>query len=416
MADNAVLRQRMADLGLTQEELAGQMNTALHSITGRPGNMSARSVWNLVNGRTTRPIGRTRAALEQVFGCPLSDLGFASPATASPEDPVHRRTFWTLTAGAAVAVAVPAPSGHRSVGTADVIRLREGMSALTALDQARGGHTALERAALVGAAEAIGLQQWAASQTVRQRLFSVASHYTASAAWSCIDARQLDRARTHLAEALRLAGLAQDPMAQMRVWNSTAMLAHQRHEYGEGIAASQAAQTTATARRDPLFSSLAHARTAIGHASRRDRQPALRSLGYAHEALAKAADVPRPAWIGFYGPAELAALTAIVHDLLDEPARAEAASYRALAALPAEYRRNRAMTMVRLAHAQLRQGDVGQACATTGDAFELMASGPLPGRMRTQLGDFQRDLFTLAPTDRTAREWADRYRTQWSVR
>lgn len=73
------------------------MNAALHSITGRPGNMSARSVWNLVNGRTTRPIGRTRAALEQVFGCPLSDLGFASPATAPPEDPVHRRTFWTLT-------------------------------------------------------------------------------------------------------------------------------------------------------------------------------------------------------------------------------------------------------------------------------------------------------------------------------
>ncbi|MCX4691384.1 XRE family transcriptional regulator [Streptomyces sp. NBC_01408] len=415
MAENAALGARMADLGLTQDELAAQMNGALQSITGRPGNVSARSVRNLVNGTTTRPIGRTRAALEQVFGCPITVLGFASPALPAPlEDPVLRRTFCSLTVGAAAAAAVP--SGRRSVGTADVIRLREGMSGLTALDQTRGGHGALERAALARAAEAVALQQRAASQTVRQRLFSLASHYTASAAWSCIDACQPDRARTHLDQALRLAGMAQDSMAQMRVWNSTAMLAHQCGQFGEGVAASLAAQATTTARRDPLFASLAHARTAIGHASRGDRQPALRSLGYAEDALTRAHAAPRPPWIGFYGPAELAAITAIVRELLGEPAHAEAASHRALAALPATLRRNRAMTMVRLAHAQLRQGDTDQACATTGKAFDLMAGDPIPGRMRTQIGDFHRDLFTLAPTDRAAREWGDRYRTEWSPR
>ncbi|MGR4879553.1 hypothetical protein ACIPUC_08990 [Streptomyces sp. LARHCF249] len=325
-----------------------------------------------------------------------------------------RRTFCSLTAGAAAAAAMP--STRRSVGTSDVIRLRDGMSALTAMDQTRGGHGALERAALAGAAEAIGLQQRAASQTIRQRLFSLAAHYTASAAWSCIDARHHDRAQAHLDQALRLAGMAQDPMAQMRVWNSTAMLAHQRGQFEEGIAASQAAQATTTARRDPLFASLAHARTAIGHASCGDRKPALRSLGYAEDALARSEMRPRPPWIGFYGPAELAALTAIVRDLLGQPAHAEAASHRALAALPAELRRNRAMTTVRLAHAQLRQGDTEQACATTGEAFALMAGDPIPGRMRTLIGDFHRGLFTLAPTDRAAREWADRYRTEWSKR
>ncbi|MFG2716632.1 hypothetical protein ACGFX2_39885 [Streptomyces goshikiensis] len=85
-----------------------------------------------------------------------------------------------------------------------------------------------------------------------------------------------------------MAGMAQDSTAQLRVWHSTAMLAHQRHERGEGLAVSQAAQATTAARRNPLFSSLAHARTAIGHASRGDRQPALRSLGHAEAALAKA--------------------------------------------------------------------------------------------------------------------------------
>ncbi|MFE3560501.1 helix-turn-helix domain-containing protein [Streptomyces sp. NPDC059193] len=414
MADNAALRARMADLGLTQDELARQMNAALLDITGRPGDVSARTVRNLVSGATRRPIGRTCVALERVFGCPIAELGFVSTATAvPPEDPVLRRSFFNLTAGALLRP-VSGQADRRTVGMSDVLRLREGMAALTALDQSRGGNAALERTSLAAAAEAIGLQQRAVSQTVRQRLLSLAAHYTASAAWSCIDARQLDRARAHLGEALRMAGMAQDPVAQLRVWNSTAMLAHQRHEYGEGIAASQAAQATAAARRDPMFSSLAHARTAIGHASCGEHKPALRSLGLAETALAKAdPTAPRPPWIGFYGPAEFVALTAVVHELLGRPAHAEAASHRALASLPAELRRNRSMTMVRLAAAQLRQGEVEQACATTGGVFDLMAGGPLPGRLRTLIGDFHRSLFTVAPSAQVAREWADRYRTEW---
>ena len=72
------------------------------------------------------------------------------------------------------------------------------------------------------------------------------------------------------------------------------------------------------------------------------------------------------------------------------------------------------MTMVRLALAQLHQGDADQACDTTGDVFELMAGDPFPGRLRTMLGDFHRDLLTLAPSATMAKEWGDRYRTEWS--
>ncbi|AYN37328.1 hypothetical protein DUI70_6835 [Streptomyces albus] len=34
--------------------------------------------------------------------------------------------------------------------------------------------------------------------------------------------------------------------------------------------------------------------------------------------------------------------------------------------------------------------------------------------MRSRLGDFCRDLITLSPDSRTAREWTDRYRSEWS--
>ncbi|MGI5380717.1 hypothetical protein ACQEV2_42325 [Streptomyces sp. CA-251387] len=80
------------------------------------------------------------------------------------------------------------------------------------------------------------------------------------------------------------------------------------------------------------------------------------------------------------------------------------------------YRRNRAHTTTRLALAQLHQGDVEQACATSGEVFTIMAGDPLPGRMCQNLGDFQRELITLAPSSHIVHEWTDRYRTEWSTR
>ncbi|WP_256338908.1 hypothetical protein [Streptomyces sp. 2112.3] len=219
---------------------------------------------------------------------------------------------------------------------------------------------------MAGAAEALELQKRAASQRIRQRLFSVAANYTASAAWSAVDARQSDRAQAHLNRALYLAGMGKDPVAELRVWNSHAMLASQRGDFSQAVDAGQAAQATAVTRRDPLFASLAHARTAIGHSSVGDRRGALRSLGYAEEALANAStDEPRPSWVAFYGPAELMAITSIVRDGIGDAAGAEAASHRALAAIPQRFRRNRALTTLQLALTQLHQRDEEQACATS---------------------------------------------------
>lgn len=441
----------MREHELTAAALAELVNDALAGITGRQGATSERTVFRWLSGENRWPHARIRRALESVAGVPVTELGFVPRRHNGParddgqeqEMPVLRRTFLTAAAASAAAATgsgtspaagstaispaagpvtgpaggAPNPSTGRprpAAGSADVIRLRDGLDTLMAADDARGGSSDLERAALAGAREALALQQVAATGRTRQRLFSLAANYTATAAWSCIDSRRLDQAEAHLNTALRLAGLAQDAEATMRVWNSNAMLAHQRGRHAEAVAAAQAAQSTAVSRRDPLYASLAHARTAVGHSNRGERQSALRCLGYAGEALAKAPDAIRPSWIAFYGPAELHALTAIVRDRLGDAAEAEAASHRALSVLPHPFRRNRALATSRLALAQLHQGDVDQACETTEAAFRLMSGAPLPGRMRTLLGDFHRDLFTLAPSATAAHDWADRYRTEWS--
>lgn len=267
----------------------------------------------------------------------------------------------------------------------------------------------------MGAGRVLDLQQnGSASERVRCRMFGLAAEFNGVAAWSCIDARELDRAQQHLDTFMRLAGLAKDPDAQFRVWNLVAMLAHQRHEYTEAVAAGKAAQAVGITRRDPMLSSLAHARTAIEQAHLNDRQAALRSIGLASDAMGRAREMPRPSWIAFYGPAELHALTAVIRDRLGDAEAAEAASHQALALLPDQFRRNRALATVSLAFAQLHQGDVELATSTAGRVFTLMSGAPIPGRLRTRLGDFHRELLTLPGNAPAAREWADQFRTEWS--
>lgn len=416
---NGVLISAFYEAGFTQAELAEAVNDYLRQH-GHAGTVSDRTVRHWLTGKTRWPHPRQREALGAVFGCTVEDLGFSPPATPSApttrsEPPVRRRDFITATTATTAAVVTPGLSRPNQVGTSDVIRLRSGLDALMAIDASRGGHEGLERAALSGATQALDMQAQAASQRIRQRLFGVAANYTATAAWSAIDARQLDRAQGFLDRALYLAGMAKDPIAELRVWNSYAMLARQRDEFTQALDAGHAAQATAIARRDPFYASLAHARTAAAQANLGDRQAALRSLGYAQEALAKASpQEPLPSWVTFYGPAELNAITAIVRDKTGDAPQAEAASHRALASIAPEFRRNRALATARLALAQLHQREVDQACATASTVFVMMSGAPIPGRMRSLLGDYYRDLITLAPDAAVAREWGDRYRTEWS--
>ncbi|MFG3532843.1 XRE family transcriptional regulator [Streptomyces sp. NPDC047917] len=409
--------------GWSAPALAKELDAVVRQLTQSTGpgrELSEITVHKWRSGETSWPQEKYRIALEQVSGLVVTVLGFAppdrrkkKPAPVEDEDPVHRRSFLALTTGSAGAAVLGPPAA--GVGSGDVLRLRQQLDTLMALDNSRGGHDTLERAALAGAQEAVALQEKPATQRTRQRLFSLAADYTATAAWSCVDARESGRAQPLHERALQLAGLAQDPVATVRVWNSVAILAHQRGAHAESLAAGQAARATAVTRRDPLFASLAHARTAIAHAHLGDHRPALRSLEHAERALAKA-DLarPRPTWIAFYGRAELHAITSIVHDRLGNFPAAEAASHHALTALPQVFARNRAFATARLALAQLHQGDLDQAAATTIGIFPLLGDATLPGRLRTLLGDFYRDLITTAPNAPVTREWADRYRTTWS--
>src|SRR5690606_41204379 len=89
---------------------------------------------------------------------------------------------------------------RRTVGMSDVARAAAGMNALVESDDRQGGHTELERAAVKGRDGVLELQQRNAGERVRRALYALAAEYSTIAAWSCIDARNLDQAQRHLNE------------------------------------------------------------------------------------------------------------------------------------------------------------------------------------------------------------------------
>ncbi|MCP9957649.1 XRE family transcriptional regulator [Streptomyces sudanensis] len=297
----------------------------------------------------------------------------------------------------------------------DVRRAAASVHSLIEADDRSGGQLSLADAAIEGRRRVLDLQQrGSASERVRRALYALAAEFTTIAAWAFTDLRKLDEAQRRLHEATVFSGLSQDAPTEMQVWVNIAILASQRGNWSEQLAAAQAAQASAAARRDPFFGSMGRVRVALAHANLGDAKAAERALGSAQEALGRAADEERPRWAAFYGAAEVDHLAAIVFNRNGRFAEAEAMAHRSLSRMPRDFRRNRALAMCRLALSQLRQGELEQATRTAADVFTTMDGTPLPGRMRTLIGDFHRDLFRLAPTTSYARDWADRMRDEWS--
>lgn len=412
MRANDRLAAYLTAQGLTQTEFAEAINQEITALTGRHGTVTDRVVRRWLTGYTTWPQERQRRALHAVSGLTAAELGFTAPARDSRPPPqrqpeedsdVLRRAFLTAT----VTAALPR---RAAVGMSDVGRLRERIDGLAQLDDAQGGSRSLENAGLEYADQARDLlQRSVASARVRGALYALAADATTTAAWAAIDTHGKDRAAAHLHQALTLAGMSADPATGLRAWHNLSMLATQQDRHTDALAAAEAARATPAAHRDPLYASLAHARTASCHARVANRQAALRSLGYAEQALDRAdSTLPRPGWIRFYDAAELHGLAAVFHQRLGRPDLAEYRAHHALAQLRPELVRNRIYYTVQLALAQIQQRDVHQAVATVDRALALAGPTLASARIRALLADFRTRMTAAAPYDPVARDWFER--------
>ncbi|MEU1824160.1 XRE family transcriptional regulator [Streptomyces abikoensis] len=405
---NELLVEWMSEQGLSAAGLATALNAEIGAVTGRVGRLTEGTIRKWRSGAIRWPQDLQRIALTRFSGRPATDLGFAHPSARLEEDAVLRRSFFTASVGA-TAAAVPLIAARPAVGTSDVLRLKEQVARLTVLDDQRGGQHAIETASLAGAQRALELQQKHATDRIRRRLYAVAADYVGLAAWCSIDACAPERAARHLDRAMTLAGLAQDSVAQFRIWHFMSMLSAQRGEHAQALAAAQASRATGAARRDHLLASLAHARTALAHARLDDHQAARRSTGYAETALAKAHDLPRPDWLAFYTEGELDGLTGVTLAQTGHHQEAEARLHKCLAALRPDQHRNRALYNAYLALEQLAQGDADAAVDTALKVTDLPAAAT--GRTGQLLTTFTTTLAATARGSEAARTWADHTHT-----
>ncbi|MFC9633029.1 hypothetical protein ACFTY8_28120 [Streptomyces mirabilis] len=142
------------------------------------------------------------------------------------------------------------------------------MNAPVEADDRQGGHMELEKAAIKGHDGVLELQQRNVGERRRRALYALAAEYSIIAAWSCIDARNLDQAQRHLNESAPSVGLSQDGPTETRVrvnlsGQPLSMLALQRRNGPEALAAAQASQASSAARRGPFFDSPGQVRAAL---------------------------------------------------------------------------------------------------------------------------------------------------------
>ncbi|WP_282697571.1 helix-turn-helix transcriptional regulator [Streptomyces sp. CC208A] len=415
MAVNAVLKQRMADLGITQEELAERMNAALLEITGRPGEVSDRTVRNLLSGATRRPIGRTRRALEAVFRCPLKDLGFVSPSiTAPPEGPVERRHFVTAGPALALTSATLAFGSPRRIGVSDIERLHRRFADVIAKDHRHGGQRAIEHKAATLADEALDLQRsGSASQRIRKQVYASAAAFRSSAMWAAIDGRRFEDATGHMHIAQQLAEMAGDPYIKFRIWSHAGTMYRHMGRPADAVAANDVARKLSITRQDPMFASLGLARQGAIHGAAGDGTAVRRAFDQAQDAILRAdPEAQRPVWMNaFYDQAELDSLAMSAYLALGDFTRAEAHGHRCLAALRPHMHRSKAIATTRIARAQLEQGDVEPAVAS---AMSVPADAAIRHpRVAGMLHAFGRRLEVIAPGTALAHAWAQFARDTW---
>lgn len=296
------------------------------------------------------------------------------------------------------------PFSQRRVGHSDVTRLRATVDSLWENDDFEGGTERLEKLALFRSEQASSMLR-AGGSRVASEIYAAAAEAMTCAAWCALEARDAKRAQRHSSRAFMLAGMSGVSAAVLSAWDTISIMSHRISRSADAKAAGRQVRATSLARRDPLYSSLSHVRTAMACSLVDERQAALRSLGYASAAFDRARPRERPRWLRFYDAAELEGLTGTVQLQLGRPVEAEYHLRRALFLIRPELRRNRAAYTIRLAMAQMWQDEPELACATVDG---LKDDGrPTTARFEAEFGVLREGL--AASGSSRARAWLDHH-------
>jgi hypothetical protein len=186
------------------------------------------------------------------------------------------------------------------------------------------------------------------------------------AGWLAFDAGRNDHARRWWLEALLLADLGGARGVRVTAFTSMALQAASSPRPMDGREAVQLIDAARSAIGDgtPRLHSLLSAREALGHARNGDRRAAVHALAVSERLLDHEPTDGEPAWLWFWGDADLACHQSRVALFLGELAPAEAAARTALSyADEVTYPRNHTIYSGRLGNVLARAGRLEESIA-----------------------------------------------------
>lgn len=310
-----------------------------------------------------------------------------NPAHAGDEEEesVRRRRFLAHAAAVAVGAvtnrwqpaagvdaATPAPS---RIGLIDVEQLEAVTRSLRTVDYQYGGG-ACRQALLAHLSWAHTLLDADAADAVRRRLQLAVADTHNLAGWTSHDIGLDDSARSHFAQALELARAADDPSLIANVLYRSGRLHLHRGHAIEALRLFQLGQITAQDTGDALTVALLCVNEAWAYAVLEDSRAANASLGRAADEFSRADGDTAPAWVRFFGAADLHATTGVTLSVLSAqdqrwcaPAVAELTA--STSSRGHDMTRSRAFELTAMATAHLRAGDRDHGCTIGAQAVDL---------------------------------------------
>ncbi|MFJ9029361.1 tetratricopeptide repeat protein [Streptomyces sp. NPDC102274] len=312
------------------------------------------------------------------------------------ESDVLRRAFMTsgpvtvvaasLGLGGTAAVAVPPPRrSPRPAGDAEVIAVEAAVRRIRLLDDRHGADGIYRQAAQpLRAAHALLDSGTPARRSTADRLYAGAGELSISVGWLAHDSGRFDDARSHYAEALATARMANDPGVEAHAFANTSFLAKDSGRYREAVRTAQAGRRAARHLASPRLLSLLCLREAAGWAKLGDRTNCEQSLCRAHGLFDRGPSDADPEWMSFFGEPELESQEALCHAALGDWSRAARHAHRATALQDPHFARNLALYRVELATDLARAGAPDEAAAAGQqvlDALDVVQSSRIHTRL-----------------------------------
>ncbi|WFB09380.1 hypothetical protein LRS74_21795 [Streptomyces sp. LX-29] len=285
--------------------------------------------------------------------------------------------------------------GHHRAGEAEAAAVEDAVRHIRLFDDRYGADGLYLRSAQPLRTAYALLDAGAQRQSVSDRLHTGAGELAISVGWLAHDSGRFADARSHYAEALATARVADDRALEAHAFCNIAFLARDVGRPREAVRAAQAAHGAARGLASPRLLSLIALREAGGWAGLADRTACEHALLRAQRLFGRGPSAADPEWMTFYGEAELEGLEAQVWSALGDWRRAAEHARRAVDLQKPHFARNIALFTAELAADLAGSGRPEEAALEARRTQDLL-SRVQSSRIRAMLGSAARTLRAYA--------------------